>query len=90
MQYFKTAESLLAGQKENTALPPTPDLSALQEMINNLLEKRKAELMNGQLETATKKELVETKSVTDQFNFILSDASVIYKLCVEHEKDMGS
>jgi len=90
MRYFKTAESILAEPQENATLPPSPDLSALQEMINNLLEKRKTELMNGQLETATKKELVETKSVTDQFNYILSDASVIYKLCVEHDADMGS
>jgi len=90
MQYFKTAESLLAEPQENTALPPKPDLSALQEMINSLVEKRKAELINGQLETPTKKELVETKSVTDQFNYILSDASVIYKLCVEHEAEMRS
>jgi uncharacterized membrane protein (TIGR01666 family) len=89
MQYFKTAESLLAEPQENTALPPKPDLGALQAMINSLVEKRKAELINGQLETPTKKELVETKSVTDQFNYILSDASVIYKLCVEHDTEMN-
>lgn len=88
-QYFKTAENLLATPKESTALPPEPDLSALQAMINTLVEKRKTELINGQLETPTKKELVETKSVTDQFNYILSDASVIYKLCVEHDGDMN-
>ncbi len=88
-QYFKTAENLLATPNESTVLPPKPDLSALQAMINTLVQKRKTELMNGQLETPTKKELVETKSVTDQFNYILSDASVIYKLCVEHDRDMN-
>jgi len=86
--YFTTAESLLAEPHENTVQPPEPDLSALQEMINNLVEKRKTELMNGQLETATKKELVEAKSVTDQFNYILSDTLAIYKLCIDHDAEM--
>lgn len=93
MQYFKTAGNLLTEQQgfqPSKGWKPSLDLSDLQEMINNLVGKRKAELMNGQLETDTKKELVETKSVTDQFNFILSDAQVIYKLCVEYETDMGS
>ncbi len=88
-RYFKTAESLLAAPQESIILPPAPDLSALEEMINSLVEKRKTELVDGQLETPTKKELVETKSVTDQFNYILSDASVIYKLCVDHDADMN-
>jgi uncharacterized membrane protein (TIGR01666 family) len=87
--YFKNAESLLAAPQDMIILPPQPDLSALQEMINNLVEKRMTEVMNRQLETPTKKELVETKSVTDQFNYILSDATVIYKLCMEHDADMN-
>ncbi|MBL7703480.1 MAG: FUSC family protein [Ferruginibacter sp.] len=89
-QYFKTAEQLLTGPNEIIVLPPQPHLGDLQDMINNLLEKRKTELMNGQLETPTKKELVETKSVTDQFNYILSDASAIHKLCMEHDREMKS
>ncbi|MEO6539516.1 MAG: FUSC family protein, partial [Ferruginibacter sp.] len=86
--YFDTSIKLLTVQQEKAALPQSPDLSALQELINTLVEKRRAELINGQLETATKKELVETKSVTDQFNYILSDAVVIYKLCTDHDADM--
>jgi uncharacterized membrane protein YccC len=87
--YFETANKLLNEPNEIIVLPPQPDLGALRQTINALLEKRKAELINGQLETTTKKELVETKSVTDQFNYILSDASVIYKLCMEHDADMN-
>lgn len=88
-RYFKTAESMLAAPQEAIVPALAPDLSTLEEMINSLVEKRKAELVNGQLETPTKKELVETKSVTDQFNYILSDATVIYKLCVDHDADMN-
>lgn len=89
-RYFKTAENLLVDPNEMIVLLPQPDLSAIQETVNTLVEKRKIELVNGELETPTKRELVETKSVTDQFNYILSDASAIYKLCMDHDRDMGS
>jgi hypothetical protein len=69
-----------------------PDLSSvklLNEKVSALVEKRKKEIINGQLETPTKKELVETKSITDQFNYIFSDAAVIYKICTEHDMEMS-
>ena len=63
-------------------------LKILNEQVDALVEKRKMEIANGQLETPAKKELVETKSVTDQFNYIFSDAAVIYKISLEHDKEM--
>lgn len=90
IQYFESAEKLLEVPSEDIGAPLKSDPGFLQEMINNLVEKRKSEIMNGQFETPTKKELIEAKSVTDQFNYILSDASVIYKLCMEHSVDMRS
>jgi len=84
--YFETAAKQLSAPGNKAELPTTPDLSALQEKINSLVDKRRSEISQGQLETATKRELVEAKSVTDQFNYILSDATVIYKLCTEHDR----
>ena len=47
---------------------------------NNILKKRKEEISEGFLETETKKELVATKSITDQFIFIYSLAKDMSKV----------
>ncbi|MEO6404794.1 MAG: FUSC family membrane protein [Ferruginibacter sp.] len=86
-QYFSHAGKLLSLNAIPATLPEQ-DTKPLQEKLKQLIEKRKTEIMNGELETPTKTALVETKSVTDQFNYILSDASVIYKICMEHDDDM--
>jgi len=45
-------------------------LDAINDHAELLLAQRKEELLQGQLETATKQILVESKSVIDQFNYI--------------------
>lgn len=56
-------------------------LRLLNEEVNIILEKRKQELKQGLLETDTKKELLELKSVVDQFNFVHNIAIDIQKVC---------
>jgi uncharacterized membrane protein YccC len=61
-----------------------PDKGALQnlnEMAATLLRKRQEEVLKGELETETKKLLVQVKSVVDQFNYIFSVAAEISKSC---------
>ena len=47
------------------------------------MEKRRQELEEGILETATKKLLIQTKSVTDQFNYIYLIATDVNKVSGE-------
>jgi uncharacterized membrane protein (TIGR01666 family) len=86
--HFKNAVSLLSMENKSIEPNETGNLQPLQEKLATLIEKRKWELMNSQLETPTKKELIETKSVLDQFNFILSDASAIHKISIEYDAEM--
>ena len=79
-QDFRRASPDLSGAENSGSFPMKIETDETIE--------RKVEIMNGQLETATKKELVEMKSVTDQFNFIFSDAAVIYKISMEHNTEM--
>ena len=88
--YFHNAMRLLTGDAQEFQKPENVYLKRLNEMVTELLEKRKIEIEAGLLETALKKQLVETKSVTDQFNYIFSDATVIYKVCSEHEAEMNN
>jgi uncharacterized membrane protein (TIGR01666 family) len=88
--YFKNALLVLSRQPEEIEKPDSIGLKRLNEKVQDLLEKRKAEIAEGLLETPAKKLLVETKSVTDQFNYIFSDAAVIYKICSELENEMMS
>jgi uncharacterized membrane protein YccC len=88
--HFKNALLVLSGLQEEIEKPDSAALKRLNEKVQELLEKRKLEIAEGQLETPAKKQLVETKSVTDQFNYIFSDAKVIYKICNEHENEMMS
>jgi uncharacterized membrane protein (TIGR01666 family) len=87
--YIKNARYELTMQQDEIVDPDLSSLKVLHEKVSALVEKRKVEIINGQLETPTKKELVETKSVADQFNYIFSDAAVIYKICMEHNNEMG-
>ena len=86
--YFKNAIHVLSLQPEKMQEPDLDSLKILNEQVDALVEKRKMEIANGQLETPAKKELVETKSVTDQFNYIFSDAAIIYKISMEHDNEM--
>jgi uncharacterized membrane protein (TIGR01666 family) len=86
--YFKNAIHMLSMEPEQVQKPDSSGIKHMNEMVQVLLDKRKFEIADGYLETATKKELVETKSVTDQFNFIFSNAAVIYKISSEHNAEM--
>ena len=86
--YFKNARHILLKEKELMISPDSGALRKMNKNVNLLLEKRKTEIAEGNLETITKKELVETKSVTDQFNYIFGDAAAIYTLCREYDRAM--
>lgn len=79
-QYLNNAAVILQGSSlvENTD-NLKQSLRALNERANQLLEKRQEELKESFSETETKKELIEVKSVVDQFNFIFKIAVDINK-----------
>ncbi len=64
------AKGLLNEQEESKDMAGRESITKLNEEANILLERRRAELQQGKLETATKELLSELKSFTDQFNFI--------------------
>lgn len=86
--YFQNTARLLSMLQEKIEPLEPGQAELIYEKLSSLIEKRKYELLNGQLETPTKRQLIETKSVIDQFNFILSDVSAIHKICVEYQDDM--
>jgi hypothetical protein len=65
-------------------------MKQMNERVTLLLEKRRQEIEAGNLETHTKKELVETKSITDQFNNIFSDVLAIYNVSKEYQLEHPS
>lgn len=72
---------ILQGGPADSILPFDKDaLRQLNLSADSLLEKRKSELQQGQLETSTKKALSELKSFVDQFNFIYKIAADIDKV----------
>lgn len=86
-QYLQHTISLLS---VNETIGATPDHGAIKQMnekVGLLLEKRRSEIATGELETPTKKELVETKSITDQFNNIFSDVLAIYNVSREYHAE---
>ncbi len=88
--YFKNAENILSLGEGELQKPDSSSLKYINEKVLNLLSKRKIEIAEGKLETSLKKELVETKSVIDQFNFIYRNAAGIYKISSEHDAEMVS
>ncbi|MEP6594971.1 MAG: FUSC family protein [Ginsengibacter sp.] len=81
IQYFTNA---IAALEHKNIVPGTTtqkqSLRELNEQTEILMEKRRQELRQGFLETDTKKLLIQTKSVTDQFNYIYSIATDINKV----------
>lgn len=66
---------------------PTPEtiinkeaLRQLNDKVNKLLQKRKEEIQQGQLETSTKTTLFDLKSVVDQLNLIYNVVGDINKI----------
>jgi uncharacterized membrane protein YccC len=86
VQYFTNSIALLEDRKIDTlTTTQKQSLRALNEQTEILMGKRRQELQLGFLETVTKKLLIQTKSVTDQFNYIYSIATDINKLSGEIE-----
>lgn len=77
--HFKNTIRLLENEEPGGVKPDRESLKNLNQIGNTLLQKRKEEVLKGQLETETKQSLIEIKSVIDQFNFIYSIASDTYK-----------
>jgi uncharacterized membrane protein YccC len=81
VQYFNNAIHHLEQRRELIVPVDKITSNKLNELTDQLLDKRKKEISVGLLETETKTQLVNVKSVTDQFNYILNIAAEIYKSC---------
>lgn len=82
LQYLSNAADLL-NKNAIAIIFERQSLRELNENTNALMEKRKHEIEEGLIETSTKDLLVQTKPVTDQFNYIYSVAADINKICRE-------
>jgi hypothetical protein len=78
-QYFNGATNCISGKKDFPVEIEKNSLKKLNEYVEDLLNKRKEEILKGEFETQTKTELVNVKSVVDQFNYIFTVAGDIYK-----------
>ncbi|MBK7883676.1 MAG: hypothetical protein IPJ81_07620 [Chitinophagaceae bacterium] len=83
--YFDQAIHCLQSGDGILAKPSAQVLNSLNEYAASLLDLRKQEILKGQLETGTKKLLIEVKSVIDQFNYIFSLAADIARICKSYE-----
>jgi hypothetical protein len=64
-------------------LPAREGLRMLNDRMNGLVERRKSELDQGTMESATRKQLSAFKPIVDQFNFIDTVSVNIEKLSKE-------
>lgn len=80
VQYFNNSIAKLQNKTVESEMPEKESLKRLNEKAELLLKQRREEVQQGMLETDTKKLLIQTKSVTDQFNYIYSIATDIYKI----------
>ncbi len=84
IQYFTSAIKTLESEDDATFINPTKQsIQVLNDQAGILMEKRKQEVQQGILETNTKDLLIQTKPVTDQFNYVFSIAEDINKICGE-------
>lgn len=85
-QYFLNSIEVLQHKPETIKTTDRKkSLRLLNSLTNDLLDKRKTEIEQGQFETTTKKSLLELKSVVDQFNFIYRIVSDIKKIVLNHQ-----
>lgn len=87
--FFKNAMTVLSLGNAEPQKPDSTALKLINEKVQKLVDERKVEIARGDLETAAKKQLVETKSVTDQLNFIYSNASALFKISKTHDAETG-
>ncbi len=87
VQYLTNAIGLLKHEIVDTAsiISQKQSLRTLNEEAETLLNKRRQEINEGLFETDIKNLLIQTKPVTDQFNYIYSIAVDINKLSNEIE-----
>lgn len=79
-QYFDNAVSFIEKEEiRHKTIANKDSLRILNERVSVLLEKRKQELEQGLLETATIRPLVDLKSIVDQFDLIYNAAIDINK-----------
>lgn len=86
--HFSNTIRLLNEQEGELAKPDNSYLRKVNETLATLVEKRKAEVAAGELETPTKRVMVDSKSVIDQFNYIFSDAAAVAKISSDYNKEM--
>ena len=63
-------------------------LNILNEKVHDYLKIRKIEILNREMETATKDKLIEIKSIADQFNFIFNTCSDIQKSLLDLQVEL--
>ena len=63
-------------------------LNLLNEKVQDYLKIRKIEILNREMETATKDKLIEIKSIADQFNFIFNTCSDIQKSLLDLQVEL--
>jgi uncharacterized membrane protein (TIGR01666 family) len=88
--HFSNAVKVLKEVNADELVPA--DKTALRHVNDGLallLEKRREEVAKGNLETPTKRLLVDSKSVIDQFNFVYNDAASILRVINEYNKIMN-
>lgn len=79
MEHFDTALGFFNNKEITHKTAGKDSLKMLDNKVNVLLEKRKQELEDGRLETATIRPLTNLKSVVDQFKLIYNAAAEINK-----------
>jgi Ribonuclease G/E len=80
-QYFINAISYLNDEDVTEKTISNKDsLRKLNERVNHLMQKRKEELQQGQMESSTRKPLFDLKSIVDQFNLIYNVAVDLNKI----------
>ncbi len=80
-QYFVNATSYLNNENVTQQTRSNKDsLRNLNDKVNQLMKKRKEELEQGLMETATRKPLFDLKSIVDQFNLIYNVAIDLNKI----------
>ncbi|RYY69216.1 MAG: hypothetical protein EOO13_10170 [Chitinophagaceae bacterium] len=86
--HFTNTIRLLQEQEGELVKPDTSYLRKVNEGVSVLVDKRKEEVAKGELETPTKRVMVDSKSVVDQFNYIFSDAAAITKISADYNNEM--
>lgn len=86
--HFSNTIRLLNEKEGELVKPDNSYLRKVNETLATLVEKRKSEVAMGELETPTKRIMVDSKSVIDQFNYIFSDAAAVTKISSDYNKEM--